>query len=113
MHELSLSLSMMEIVEEEAIKQAFDKVKVLRLEIGMLSHVEPEAMAFSFESASKGTSAEGAKLEIIRVPGEAWCLMCEENVPLSDKYDPCPKCQGHNLKISNGDAMRIKELEVE
>jgi len=113
MHEMSLTLSMIQIVEQEAAKQAFSRVKVMRLEIGELSHVEPECMAFCFEAVAKGTAAEGSELEIIRTPGEAWCLTCDMTIALAARYDPCPQCGGHKLQISGGEELRIKDMEVE
>jgi hydrogenase nickel incorporation protein HypA/HybF len=51
-------------------------VHVVRLAVGALGHVEPEAMRFCFDVAARGTIAEGAQLESRTVPGEAWCLDC-------------------------------------
>ncbi|HBO94385.1 MAG TPA: hydrogenase maturation nickel metallochaperone HypA, partial [Gammaproteobacteria bacterium] len=41
MHEMSLCESVLQIVEEEAARQRFSKVKWLQLEIGTLAGVEP------------------------------------------------------------------------
>ncbi|OFX14200.1 MAG: hydrogenase maturation nickel metallochaperone HypA [Alphaproteobacteria bacterium RIFOXYD12_FULL_60_8] len=113
MHEISLGRSVIRIVEEEAVKQAFSKVVVLRLEVGALSPVEPEALAFCFEAVAKGSPAEGARLDIIRTPGLAWCKTCATTVPLKARYDPCPHCGGHQLRIEAGAELRIKDMEVE
>lgn len=52
-------------------------------------------------------------LEIIDVPGEAWCMQCAKTVRVKQRYDPCPHCESYQLQVSTGDEMRIKELEVE
>lgn len=71
MHELSLAQSVVEIVEEAARREGAARVASVRLELGELSHVEPESLAFAFEVAAREGSARGARLEFLRVPGHA------------------------------------------
>lgn len=113
MHEMSLMESVLEIVEDEARKAGASAVKLVRLDIGELSHVEPEAMRFCFEAVVAGTIASGAVLEIVRVPGQGWCIDCSETVALSERFGACPKCGGHKVQMTAGDDMRVAELEVE
>jgi hydrogenase nickel incorporation protein HypA/HybF len=110
---MALCESVVRTIEEQAVTNAFSGVKTVWLEIGQLSTAEPESMAFCFPIIAKGTLAEGAKLEIIRTPGEAWCLDCNLAVPVAARFDPCPECGGHSLHLRQGDELRIKELEVE
>ncbi len=76
MHEMSLCERVMQILEESAQTQGFSRVIAVRLEIGKPDAVEPEAMRVSFEVIRRGTLADQAKLEIIPLPGEAWCMPC-------------------------------------
>lgn len=113
MHEMALCESVIEIVEREAQQQQFSKVRAVVLEIGALSHVEPEAMRFCFSAVSRNTLAAEARFEIVSVPGAAWCMRCSKSVPLSQRYEPCPECGGHQLQVTAGDELRVKELEVD
>lgn len=113
MHEMAISESILSILEAEAARQKFESVKKLWLEIGPLSGIEPEALRFAFDAAKKGTLADAALLEIIVTQATAWCLGCERTVPIAHRFDPCPQCGGHRLKVATGEEMRIKELEVE
>ena len=113
MHEMSLCEGILQILEDNAASQRYQRVKVVWLEIGALSGVEPEAMRFGFDVVMKGTLADGARLEIIDVPGAAWCMQCAATVAVQQRFDSCPRCGGYQLQISGGEAMRIKELEVE
>ena len=113
MHEMSLAEGVLQIMEDQARAQDFTKVKTVWLEIGRLSHVDPHAIAFCFDAVTKETLAEGAKLEIIRTPGQAWCHDCVEQVEIASLVDDCPKCGGHRLQVTDGDDMRVKELEVD
>ena len=113
MHEMSLCESILEIIEQQAQQQQYQKVKTVWLEIGALSSVEPEAMRFCFDAVMQTPLVTGAKLEIVHIQGKAWCLQCSKNVVIEQRYDPCPVCGNFPLQISVGEEMRIKELEVE
>ncbi len=113
MHEMSLCEGILQTLEQQAEVQDYQKVRTVWLEIGALAGVEVEALRFSFDVVMEGSLAEGAKLEIIPVPGQAWCMPCGINVPVEQLYDPCPHCGSHQLQVNGGDQMRIKELEVE
>lgn len=78
MHEMALCLGIIEIVEEEARRRSISQVRSIRLEIGALSHVAPEAIKFCFTAVATRTVADGAVLKIIEVPGMAWCMACFE-----------------------------------
>jgi len=56
---------------------------------------------------------EGAKLEIIEIPGRARCPACARDVQVEARYDDCPACGYYPLEIIAGEEMRIKELEVQ
>jgi hydrogenase nickel incorporation protein HypA/HybF len=113
MHELALTRSLVEIVLDEARRRGFHKVLVVRVRLGVLSHVSPEALAFCFDATTQGTCAEGARLDIVLRPAQAWCVDCGETVAVVDRIHPCIKCGGYNLSQLAGDELRIQDLEVE
>jgi hydrogenase nickel incorporation protein HypA/HybF len=113
MHEMSLTEGVLRVIEEQAVAHKFSRVKTLWLEIGELSSVDPEALQFCFDAIRVGTLAEHARMEIIRVPGQALCMDCGKQVHLVERYASCPECGGEKLQVCGGDEMRIKELEVE
>ncbi|RMG37925.1 MAG: hydrogenase maturation nickel metallochaperone HypA [Gammaproteobacteria bacterium] len=113
MHEMTLCESILQILESEAGKQGFSRVKTVWLEIGELSSVEIDAMRFSYEVVTRDSLADGSTLEIIRVPGTAWCMQCARSVNIKQRFDACPDCGSYQLQVTGGEEMRIKELEVE
>ncbi len=113
MHEMSLCEGILQVLESEAQKQGFRRVKTVWLEIGQLASVECEALRFCFDVVIKNTLADGAILEIIQTPGQAWCMPCAKTVAVSQRFDQCPDCGSYQLQLTGGDEMRIKELEVE
>ena len=112
MHEMSLAEGVLQLIEDAARQQPFATVRTVWLEIGELSGVEPEAMVFCFDAVTRGSIAQGARLEIIRLPGTGWCMACARTVPMTEVFGECPVCGGHQVQVTGGTEMRVKELEV-
>lgn len=112
MHEMALAEGIVRICEDHAQNAGAQKVAAIWIEIGDLSHVDPDAIAFCFAAVSKGTMADGARLEIERIPGRAWCHGCGKQVRLTSLTDACPDCGGYQLQVSGGEEMRVREMEV-
>ncbi|KUG05068.1 hypothetical protein ASZ90_017557 [hydrocarbon metagenome] len=67
-----------------------------------------------FDYASRGTIAEGATLEIERIPVLARCDNCHESFGVNwwtpDIY--CTRCGGTRLSLLSGREFSIEEIEV-
>ena len=113
MHEMSLAEGVLQLIEDSAKTENFSRVKTVWLEIGQLAGVDAEAMKFCFEAVVRDSIAQDARLEIIETPGQAWCLQCAETVQVQALYDACPKCGSHQVQVTGGNEMRVKELDVE
>ena len=112
MHEMSLCESLIQIIEGQAADQKFTQVLRVCLEIGPLAGVELEALHFSYDVVTRGTLAENSRLEIIELPLKAWCMPCSKNVDVKQRFDACPDCGSHQVQITGGDELRIKNMEV-
>jgi hydrogenase nickel incorporation protein HypA/HybF len=108
MHELGIAQQLVEIAAESSRGARILKVVV---EVGKLAAVLPDALQFCFEAASAGTTAEGARLEIVEVPGKALCRACGGSVALVQPFGRCA-CSSTDLDWQSGEELRIKELEV-
>ncbi|MCY0802468.1 hydrogenase maturation nickel metallochaperone HypA [Providencia rettgeri] len=113
MHEVALCQSTVDIIEQQAKLNAVTRVSGVWLEIGALSCIEEGAFRFCFDIACRDTVAEGCQLHVIHTPAQAWCWDCSKMVEVESHQSGCPQCQSFNLKVENGDSLRIKELEVE
>jgi len=113
MHEMSLAEGVLQLVEETARREGAQRVKLVVLEIGQLSSVEPEALRFCFEAVTHGSIAQGAALEVLAVPGSGWCLPCAATVPMTESFGACPRCGSYQVQPTGGTEMRVKEIEIE
>lgn len=112
MHEMALAESVLGIVEDTARRHAASRVTGIRLEIGALSHVDPEALRFCLDAVAKSTLAAAASVDILRTPGAAWCMPCGKRVPLARLGEGCPDCGSHQLEVVEGCEMRVKDIEI-
>jgi hydrogenase nickel incorporation protein HypA/HybF len=108
MHELSIAVSVVDAVCERAAGRSVHSV---RLRVGALTAVVPEAMRFCFDLAVEGTVAEGARLDIEQRPGAARCRSCGADVELTDPILLCP-CGSADLEVTAGRELQIVSMEV-
>ena len=112
MHEMALAEGMLEIVEATAREHRATRVASVCLELGALSHVEPDALRFCFDAVTRGGVAAGARLDIVTRDGEAWCMPCGSRVPVGALGDACPQCGSYQLEVVDGTDMRLREIVI-
>lgn len=99
------------VVDAIAERMDGETVTQVCLEIGTLSGIVPESVRFCFDVACAGTNLEGARLEVLQLPGEAWCRGCAERFKLDDLIPLCP-CGSADVEIFSGRELKIKSVEV-
>ncbi len=113
MHELSIALGIVRIVEETARKASAKAVTLVALRVGTLSGVELDALRFAWPMATQDTIAEGATLDIEVIPGRARCLECHAEYAMEQLFDNCPQCHSPFKQILQGKELAVKAVEVE
>ncbi len=106
MHELSITRNIVAIVCERANGA---KVTQVTLEVGKLSAVIPDAIRFCFDVVAQGTVLEGARLEVIEVPGRGRCRVCGLDVELRQLVERCA-CGSSDLDRLTGEELTIKQM---
>ena len=114
MHELSIAMEILEIVEGEAVKHGATVVRQVNLRVGDLSGVETESLAFSFD-AVKGEKdlTRGAVLAIERLPVKIRCTPCNEVFAGTGHMVICPRCEGFETELLQGEELEIGEIEID
>ncbi len=74
MHETRLCLSLLELADEALRRDGAERIVSLRVEVGELSGVVPEALAAAFPVCAARTRAAGATLRLHPVPGRELVL---------------------------------------
>lgn len=114
MHELTIAQNICQIIEREISNLGVTKtVKAVRLRVGKLSGVVPDALRFCFGFVSEGTPLAGVSLEIQETPVEAQCNSCKSTFNLEEPLFICPTCASGNLAVLSGQDLLVESIEVE
>ena len=138
MHETSIALSILATLED-VFKETpgAKRIRKVRLQVGMLSLVDPEALRFALRVVSRDTPAEGAEIEIEMVRPRFRCNRCGYEWEVDDKdirkisedpqlstlvhinpdvvvgYLRCPRCGSSDVEITHGKGVIIHSVEIE
>jgi hydrogenase nickel incorporation protein HypA/HybF len=110
MHELSIAMSIIEIVEEQAKIAGVKKVSNIELDIGMASGVVIEALRFSLEEAVHSSIMKNSYITINEIPSAFKCLACGFEFEPEDVISPCPECGHLYSDVISGKELKIKKI---
>jgi hydrogenase nickel incorporation protein HypA/HybF len=113
MHELSIALSLLDLVEEESLRREC-RVAAVHVRIGPLSGVIPQALTSAYELAREGTSLAEVDLVIEEAPVTVICPACSvEGAPVSLVELRCPACGAPTPHVRAGRELEVVALEIE
>lgn len=107
MHELGLCTAIVDAIEKRARNRPVAKVRV---RVGRLHHVHPEAFEQSFALAAAGSVADDARAELILVPITGRCDGCGSTFEAEDAAISCPKCGSFGIEQSGGDELTLESI---
>jgi len=114
MHELSIALSIIELVQEEAARREDVNVRAIHVRLGVLSGVVKAALLSSYELARENTSLASCRLIIEEVPLVAFCSSCASPRPVASvQAFRCPVCGTPATDIVSGKELEISALELD
>ena len=110
MHEFSIASA----VVATAVKHAGGRrVTVVRVRLGALRQVVPDALAFAFAIVSRETLCAGARLESEAVPLRVRCAPCVRTWELERPPFRCPGCGDGTVAVVSGEELEVESIEVE
>lgn len=110
MHELSITQTVVSTITQ---RMGDAPVRRIRLEVGKLSGLVPDAVRFCFEMVAAGTTCEGALLEIDEPAGRAHCRSCGADFTTAEVLPLCDACESADIAVLGGTELRIREVEVD
>ena len=108
MHELGLCASVVDAVERRASGRPVARVRV---RVGCLLHVHPEAFDQSFEMAAQASVAEGAVADLVVVPAVVVCSACATSTEVTVPLEACPACASVDIALDGGDELILELIE--
>jgi hydrogenase nickel incorporation protein HypA/HybF len=113
MHELSIAMSIVDLVQEEANSRGGFQVEAVHLKLGQLSGVVKEALLFSFELACEQTPLQGSKLVIEEVPVLINCPTCQaQRTVRSLQCLCCVECGMPAYEVVAGREIFVTAMEI-
>lgn len=118
MHEMSLAVSLLDIIRQEMEKHRAERLVRISLRYGALANVVPESLLLAFEVQSQGTPFEGARLELTEEALRLRCNACgREFAPeaaVAGLFSACPGCgEDFGHQVLAGKELYIDHLELE
>jgi hydrogenase nickel incorporation protein HypA/HybF len=112
MHELSIAQNILQIVAEEATRNQATRVSGIKIKAGEMRGIVPESLSFCFDFVSRGTLAEGAKIDIERIPIQAQCKQCQTTFSVENYQFICPLCHSKEVDLTQGMELLVHEIEA-
>jgi hydrogenase nickel incorporation protein HypA/HybF len=106
-HELSITQGVVDTV----VERIDGRITGVRLEIGRISGILPDAVRFCFELVCAGTRLEGAWLDIVEPEARARCRACRDDFSPESAVVLCP-CGSPDVDVLTGQELRITAVEV-
>jgi hydrogenase nickel incorporation protein HypA/HybF len=108
-HELAIAEGLVDGVTERLPGR---RIASVRVEIGTLSGVVPDALRFCFGMATEGTPLAGADLEISEPEAKCDCGDCGRSFePEDSRILLCP-CGSANVTVVSGQQLLITSVKV-
>jgi len=113
MHEVAIMTEAVRMAGESAQAAGSKRVTALKLRVGRLSGVVPEAMLFAWDVVRRGTLLEDAQLEIESVVAICWCATCQAEFESKEFWSECPRCHDPSGELRRGRELQIAAVEFE
>ena len=112
MHEVSIMQEVFAIALDRLRQEQATRIHRLRLRIGALSGVVPEALQFAFDALKEETPAADALLEVEYLPVRFWCSRCEREFGGEDVAELCPTCGSPSATVQQGRELDVVSMEL-
>jgi hydrogenase nickel incorporation protein HypA/HybF len=114
MHEVGLAVEMYRTCREILAQEGGGRLETVKIAVGELSAVEPDALTFAWEAVTADGPDRGSRLEIEWRDASQRCPACGEapSRPRGTWLVTCPGCGGV-LDIVGGTELDILELSIE
>jgi hydrogenase nickel incorporation protein HypA/HybF len=108
-HELSVA----QAIAQTAARHAGDRpVREVRVRIGHLRQVVPDALEFAWTLLVEGSTLDGSRLEVEHVPAVVSCAWCHERTTLDLPVLACAGCGSTDVSIESGEEFEICWIDV-
>lgn len=112
-HEMSIAEGILDISLDTMRQHEGTIIHSVQLDVGLMSGVEPDALLFCWDAITQGSSAEGARLDINRIPITGQCLDCNTIFDVQNRIFICPNCESNIINIMGGRELQVTSIDID
>ncbi len=112
MHELAVSLALIDEAERVAREHGAERIAHLRVLVGPLSGVDGEQLARAYAVARAGTLTAEATLEWVPMPVCVRCEQCGATSEVTAQRLLCGACGGWRTRVVSGAELTLQRVEL-
>ena len=114
MHELSIAMSILDVVEEEMQNHPGSQLEAIHVRLGPLSGVIKNSLLSAYELAREQTPFARSRLIFEDVPIAVFCARCQGERPVhSMQHFCCAECGTPATEVLRGRELQLAALELE
>ena len=113
MHELGVAQDILKIAFDYAARNNARKITQIDIEMSACANESEDSLRFYIENLTRSTIAQGARVEIKRMPAQVKCLDCGNEFAAQSPEAECPRCSGYRLRSLVLDDFKLASIEVE
>jgi hydrogenase nickel incorporation protein HypA/HybF len=113
MQELALAESILQTALAHASRVGARRIARLQVAIGQLSAMVVDLIQSHWDDISRGSLAEGARLDFRQELTRLLCLACDRLYMPRGRDLACPSCHSTRFKVISGHESRVEAIEIE
>jgi hydrogenase nickel incorporation protein HypA/HybF len=112
-HEMGIVSEVLVAVVAAAERAEATRINSVRVTVGELTAIVPDALQFAWEALTPGTLAESAVLEVIETSARSRCIECGTEFGHDRWNRLCPSCGGFACEVLAGNELRVDDMDVD
>ncbi|MBI4559122.1 MAG: hydrogenase maturation nickel metallochaperone HypA [Candidatus Hydrogenedentes bacterium] len=113
MHEFSIAEAVLRSAIDVAEAHGRHPVKAVRVQIGRMRQIVPDALAFAYEALSADTMAAGSRLDCVEIPLQVRCRECQCVFEPDEVFWTCPGCSSLEGDVIAGEELILESVVLE
>lgn len=113
MHEMSIAEGILDIAVDTMKQNEATVIHSVQLDLGLMSGVEPDALHFCWDAVTKGSPAEGSRIDIHTIPITGQCLDCDTIFEVQNYTFLCPQCESHFVNTIGGRELQVTSIDID
>jgi hydrogenase nickel incorporation protein HypA/HybF len=109
-HDFGLMTQLLDAIETKAHEMGSRPILSINLLIGDRASIVDDSLLFYFDMLTPGTLAEGADLNVRRVPSRFYCHVCGAKFTPSGYDFRCPTCNEVGTVTTEGSELQIESI---